>query len=76
LKPETSWNAEIGVMQPFQFFDFRGMFDICYFHQDYDNFIEFGMGPWGSSSSIPKKWGFKFANIGPTRVNGIDFFLW
>jgi iron complex outermembrane receptor protein len=75
LKPETSWNAEIGIMQPFQFFDFRGMADLCYFHQEYDNFIEFSMGGWGSNVIIQKRYGYKFLNIGPARVNGIDFSL-
>ena len=75
LKPETSWNAEIGIRQPFQFFDFRGIADICYFHQDYDNFIEFSMGAWGSNPILQKRFGYKFLNIGPAKVNGIDFSL-
>jgi iron complex outermembrane receptor protein len=75
LRPETSWNAEVGVIQPFQFFDFRGMFDICYFHQDYDDFIEFAMEGWGSSGNPAKKYGYKFLNFGPAKVNGIDFAL-
>ena len=72
LNPETSWNFEIGVMQPFQVFGFRGMFDVCYFHQEYENFIEFSMGPWGNSSFVPKRFGYKFLNIGPAQVYGID----
>jgi iron complex outermembrane receptor protein len=75
LRPETSWNAEIGIMQPFQFFDFRGMFDICYFHQDYSDFIEFTMGAWGNHDNVAKRYGYKFLNIGPAKVNGIDFTL-
>jgi len=75
LKPETNWNAEIGIMQPFQLLDFRGTFDVCYFHQDYKNFIEFSMGPWGNNKFLPKRYGFKFLNIGPAKVNGIDFSL-
>jgi len=75
LRPETSWNAEIGVMQPFQFFDIRMMADICYFHQDYKNFIEFSMGGWGYSKNIIERFGYKFLNIGPAKVNGIDFSL-
>ena len=75
LKPETSWNAEVGVKQPFQFFDFRGEADVCYFHQDYKNYIEFSVGPWGSSDIILERYGYKFLNIGPAKVNGIDFSL-
>jgi iron complex outermembrane receptor protein len=73
LKPENSWNAEIGIMQPIQVFGLRGMFDVCYFHQDYSNYIEFSMGPWGKTQSNPvKRIGYKFLNIGPAKVNGID----
>jgi iron complex outermembrane receptor protein len=75
LTSETSWNLEAGIMQPFQLFDFRGMFDICYFHQDYNNFIEFSMGPWGNSKNLKERFGYKFLNIGPAKVNGIDFSL-
>jgi iron complex outermembrane receptor protein len=75
LKSETSWNAEIGMKQPFQFFDFRGEADVCYFHQDYDNFIEFSLGGWGYSDNIIERFGYKFLNIGPAKVNGVDFSL-
>jgi iron complex outermembrane receptor protein len=75
LKPETSWNAEVGLMQPFQFFDFRGMVDICYFHQDYKEFIEFCFGGWSSNPIPAKRYGFRYLNIGPAKVNGIDFSL-
>jgi len=75
LRPETSWNAEVGVMQPFQFFDFRGMFDVCYFHQDYKNFIEFCLGAWTNNPSISKRFGLRYLNIGPAKVNGVDFSL-
>jgi len=72
LKPETSWNAEVGIMQPFQVFGFRGMFDVCYFHQNYNNFIEFSMGAWGNSAILAQRYGYKYLNIGPAKVNGID----
>jgi iron complex outermembrane receptor protein len=75
LKPETSWNAEVGFMQPFQFFDFRGMVDVCYFHQDYDNYIEFSFGAWSNNPLPGKRYGIRYLNIGPAKVNGIDFSL-
>jgi outer membrane receptor protein involved in Fe transport len=62
-------------MQPFQFLDIRMMFDVCYFHQDYKNFIEFSMGPWGASKVLIERYGYKFLNIGPAKVNGVDFSL-
>jgi outer membrane cobalamin receptor len=49
------------------------MFDVCYFHQEYKNFIEFSMGTWGmSKDNLLQRYGFKFLNIGPAKVNGID----
>jgi len=30
------------------------------------------MGPWGYSKIIQKRFGYKFLNIGPAKVNGID----
>jgi iron complex outermembrane receptor protein len=75
LRPETSWNAEIGIMQPFHFFDFRGMVDICYFHQDYKEFIEFSIGAWSNNPTPAKRYGLRYLNIGPAKVNGIDFSL-
>jgi len=60
-------------MQPFQVFGLRGVFDVCYFYQDYKNFIEFSMGPWGNHPTNPiKRIGYKFLNIGPAKVTGID----
>lgn len=73
LVPETSTNFEVGVMQPFKLFDFQGIFDIAYFHQEFKNFIEFCLGPWGNSGAFHQRLGYKFINIGPARVNGIDF---
>lgn len=73
LVSEKSWNLEAGVMQPFRLFDFQGIFDIAFFTQRYDNYIEFAMGMWGTQGSIMDRIGFKYLNIGPARINGIDF---
>jgi len=75
LRPETSWNAEAGIMQPFQFFDFRGVVDVCYFHQDYKNFIEFCFDAWSNNDILAKRYGLRYLNIGPAKVNGVDFSL-
>ena len=72
LISEKSWNAEIGVMQPFKVFDFLGMVDIAFFNQRYDNYIEFAIGQWGKGDPT-KSIGFKYLNIGPARISGIDF---
>jgi outer membrane receptor for ferrienterochelin and colicin len=51
------------------------MFDICYFHQNYKNYIEFSMAAWGNSTRLQERYGYRFLNIGPAKVNGIDFSL-
>lgn len=77
LKSEKSWNLEVGVMQPFMVFDFRGMVDLALFTQRYDNYIEFAMGPWGDKSmgKLMDRMGFRYLNIGPARISGVDFSL-
>ncbi|MDR2867974.1 MAG: TonB-dependent receptor [Bacteroidales bacterium] len=75
LESEKSWNAEVGVMQPFMFFDFRGMADIAVYHQNFKNYIEFAMGPWGNSGNPVNDIGFMFLNTGPAAITGIDFAL-
>ncbi len=75
LVSEKSWNLEFGIMQPFAFFDFRGMLDVAFFNQRYDNYIEFAMGTWGREGAIMDRLGFKYLNIGPARIQGIDFSL-
>jgi len=73
LQSENSWNAEVGIMQPFSLFDFQGFFDVAFFNQEFENYIEFAMGPWGNSGSIIDRMGFKYLNIGPARISGLDF---
>lgn len=73
LKPETSWNAEVGVKQGFKFKEFYGYFDAAAFWQEYENTIEYLFGFWDLSS--PTGAGFKFLNTGKSRVLGIDLSL-
>lgn len=72
LKSETSWNAEIGIMQPFMVSRFRGMIDVAVYDQEFKDFIEFSMGQWGSTGSIMERMGFMYLNIGPARISGVD----
>jgi iron complex outermembrane receptor protein len=73
LVSEKSWNLEAGVMQPFRLSEFQGVFDLAVFTQHYDNYIEFAMGVWGTKGSLMDRIGFKYLNIGPARINGVDF---
>ncbi len=75
LESESSWNLEAGVMQPFKILEFKGMIDVAYFHQIFDNYVEFCMGPWANTDlSLPiyQRMGYKFLNVGGARVTGLD----
>lgn len=75
LVSETSQNIEVGAMQPFSFFDFKGIVDLALYRQDYDNYIEFCMGAWGTEEQVQERMGFKFLNTGSATISGIDFNL-
>ena len=72
LKPESSWNAEIGVKQGIKIGGVYGYLDLAGFWQEYQNTIEYMFGFWGDPS-VPGFAGFKFLNTGESRVLGLDF---
>lgn len=72
LKPESGWNAEIGLKQGFKFVKFYGYIDIAGFLQEYENTVEYLFGIWGRPDVWPFA-GFKFVNTGDSRITGIDF---
>ncbi|MCF8275662.1 MAG: TonB-dependent receptor [Flavobacteriales bacterium] len=69
LKPETSWNMELGFKQGFKIGKFMGYFDLVGFWQEYNNSIQFVMGRYSKDDVLP---GFKFLNTGRNRVRGIE----
>lgn len=71
LKPETSWNGEVGIKQGLKFGKLMGYLDIAGFWQEYQNTIEYMFGIWDISSSTSFA-GFKFLNTGRSRVVGLD----
>ena len=75
LKPETSWNAEIGIVQPYRVGPFEGMFDVSGYHQEFKNFIEFAFGSWGINSDVIHDQGFMYLNTGAASVSGVDVSL-
>ena len=75
LKPETSWNAEIGIVQPYRVGPFEGIFDVAGYHQEFKNFIEFAFGNWGTTGTFLKDMGFMYLNTGPASVSGADVSL-
>jgi outer membrane receptor protein involved in Fe transport len=77
LKPETSYNAEIGVKQGFKIGEFKGFIDIAVFQQEFRNFIEFTFGQWeavplNDLGQIAKVIGFKSLNTGGAKVQGAE----
>lgn len=73
LKPEYSWNAEVGIKQGLKLGGVYGYLDIAGFWQEYQNTIEYLFGFWGDDFSDPSGIaGFKFLNTGRSRVLGLD----
>jgi iron complex outermembrane receptor protein len=75
LKPESSWNAEIGVKQGLKFGKIYGFLDLAGFWQEYQNTIEYMFGVWHPITSLEtmgSSAGFKFLNTGESRVMGLD----
>ena len=59
LVSETSQNIEVGAMQHFSFFEFKEIVDLALYRQDYDNYIEFCMGAWGTEGPVQDRMGFQ-----------------
>ena len=74
LTSETSWSTELGVAQPMKLAEFKAILDIAYFYQEYNNYIEFAMGPWNPDDKAPlgNRLGFRYLNTGPARIQGLD----
>lgn len=73
LKPESSWNAEIGIKQGLKLGGLYGYLDVAAFWQEYENTIEYLFGFWGDDPTDPSNFaGFKFLNTGESRVLGLD----
>ncbi len=71
LKPETSWNIELGLYQGYKMGNLMGFVDVAVFQQRYDNTIEYLFGFWDSTYTFAIA-GFKFLNTGSSLVRGID----
>jgi outer membrane receptor protein involved in Fe transport len=76
LKPESSWNAEIGIKQGLKLGKIFGYVDIAGFWQEYQNTIEYMFGIWrtftGDPQTLGQSAGFMFLNTGQSRVTGLD----
>lgn len=74
VKPESSWNAEIGIKQGFKIGPVMSFIDVAGFWQEYQNTIEYMFGVWNplDGDHLANCVGFKFLNTGNSRVRGID----
>jgi iron complex outermembrane receptor protein len=84
LKPEIGWAAEIGFKQGIKIGEWKGMFDIAGFINQYENMIEFTFGVYNPEGTILdlvntsspyylKKWiGFQAQNAESARITGLD----
>jgi len=75
LKPESSWNAEVGIKQGLKFGKIFGYLDLAGFWQEYQNTIEYMFGIWyplTTPEALGSSAGFKFLNTGQSRVLGLD----
>ncbi len=75
LKPESSWNAEVGIKQGLKLGGLMGYLDVAVFWQEYQNTIEYMFGIWNELTNVQsmgKSAGFMFLNTGESRVTGID----
>jgi iron complex outermembrane receptor protein len=73
LKPESSWNGEVGIKQGLKFGKLFAYLDVAGFWQEYQNTIEYLFGFWGDpAGGVGEVFGFKFVNTGESRVLGID----
>ncbi len=71
LKPETGWNAEVGVKQNFMMGKMIGMLDIAGFYTRYNNMMEFTFDNF-PTPKLPFNPGFQSRNIANTLIKGID----
>jgi iron complex outermembrane receptor protein len=70
LRPETGWNAELGVKQGYKIGKFRGFADVSIFRTELQNMMEFSFGQWANNLPIP--FGFKSLNTGRSRIDGFE----
>lgn len=76
IRPESSTNMEIGLKQGFRFGkegQWKGFLDLAVFQQDFEDFIEYTFGVWGSSGNGLLDLGFRSINTGRARVSGLEW---
>ncbi len=76
LKPETGWNAELGIKQGIKMGKhWNGYIDLAGFWTEYSNMMEFTFGVYVQDTAIGPQIsdiGFKSINVGHARITGFD----
>lgn len=80
LRAERSWNTEAGIKQGFKIGGFMGYVDAVWFQQDFEDYVEFTFGQWGTFTWATVErdfygFGFKSVNTGRARVTGYELEL-
>lgn len=80
LRAERSWNTEAGIKQGFKIGGFMGYVDAVWFQQDFEDYVEFTFGQWGTFAwaTVDRDFygfGFKSVNTGRARVSGYELEL-
>ncbi len=89
LKPESGYNAELGIKQGYKFGNFMGYIDIAGFYTYYKDMIEFQFGLFNNSTyeyvdNLADVFGMimnnqmpglgtRFANVNRAKIYGLDF---
>ena len=77
LKPESAWNAELGIKQGFKVKGLSGYADLALYYSEIEDMIEFTFAQWASVISPQNSFGagFKSINTGTATILGLDFNL-
>lgn len=77
LKPESGWNAEVGVKQGFNIGKLKLILDVSAYWMEYRNMMEFIFTQWSTNATIENGlgFGFKSLNVGDSRITGTDITL-
>lgn len=81
LRPEFSWSTELAIKQGLKWGNFMGFLDLAFFHQEYEDYIEFTFGQWGPDEgeepTIDNVFGlgFQSVNTGSSSVTGAEITL-
>ncbi|MGY8942035.1 MAG: TonB-dependent receptor, partial [Flavobacteriales bacterium] len=81
LRPEFSWSTELAIKQGLKWGNFMGFLDLAFFHQEYEDYIEFTFGQWGPDEGEEPNidnvfgLGFQSVNTGSSSVTGAEITL-